>query len=130
MGAPRLEERRDEAEGDAQLLLNMMKVHHEPPADANPRWRGPQSYGGFLAKGILDELLTQPKGTYVTIPLPAPHHVNTLRAALAKTVRRLSPGWTCSVYQAEGERLCCVIVRDVDYTRDGGFTPRAHHDGT
>lgn len=125
MGTPKLEASRDEAEGDAQILLNMLRVHRERPADANPRWKGPQSYGGYLAKGILDELMRNEKGTYVTIPMPAPHHTNTLRSALAKTIRRLMPGWTCSVYQADGDRLCAVIVRDVEYTRDGGFTPRA-----
>lgn len=120
MGRPRLQD----DPRDAEIYLSQMRSQVEVPQQAR-MWKGPQSLGGHIAKGILDELLTKPRGTFVTIPRPAAHVTNTIRSSLAKDVRKTCPGWTVSVWQADGDRLTAVMVQDVEYVRDKTFTPRS-----
>lgn len=114
MGRPRLED---------DIYLSQLRIVDEAPPQARA-WKGPQSLGGRIAKGILDELLTKPEGTFVTVPRPAAHVVNTIRAALCKGVKQYKPGWTASVWHAENDRLTCVVVKDIAYQRTGAFKPR------
>lgn len=122
-----MNKRIEQMEDDAQILLGMLRVCDDVPEEKPQRWTGPRSLSGFIAKGLLDELLIRDPGTYITIPEPSAAVLKAVRSHLSRAIRKFRPGWTASVYKADGDRVACVLVPDMDYQRmrrDGTYGVR------
>lgn len=100
----------DDLIDQANELVALVRVVGDPPDAAPMPEYEPTTLGGWVARGLFEELDKHPPRTYITFPDPGFSALSTARKNLSRLVRDAREGYTVTVYKTDQPGMYAAAI--------------------